>query len=171
MKSIYLTGFMGAGKTTVGEKLGKALQLEVYDTDQVIEKKTGISIKELFSTKGESYFRTLEEQTLQEMPIENAIITTGGGIVLSERNRNWMKGNGIRVFLFAEMDIVWERLKNDQTRPIIQQKKKEEVANIFQQRLPLYNQAEITVDTTYLSLEAAVEAVYHAVKTYEKRQH
>ncbi|CAG9619265.1 shikimate kinase [Sutcliffiella rhizosphaerae] len=171
MKSIYLTGFMGAGKTTIGEELGKALQLPVYDTDQLIESNEKMTIKEIFAQQGEEYFRKLERKALKELPVQDAIITTGGGVVLSGENVDWMKQNGCMVFLYAEMDKVWERLEKDQTRPLIMQKSRDEVAAIFEMRLPLYREAQLIVDTTNLSVVESVKSVVDVVKSWEKGQH
>lgn len=171
VKSIYLTGFMGAGKTTIGEELGKALQLPVYDTDQLIESNEKMTIKEIFAQQGEEYFRKLERKALKELPVQDAIITTGGGVVLSGENVDWMKQNGCMVFLYAEMDKVWERLEKDQTRPLIMQKSRDEVAAIFEMRLPLYREAQLIVDTTNLSVVESVKSVVDVVKSWEKGQH
>ena len=96
MRAIYLTGFMGSGKTTIAEKLSKALDMPAIDTDQHIMKATGKSIPDIFANEGEAAFRQYETESLEALPTENVIISTGGGIVLKERNRRFMeaKWNG-----------------------------------------------------------------------------
>ncbi|KMJ60077.1 shikimate kinase [Bacillus sp. LL01] len=171
MKSIYLTGFMGAGKTTIGQSLAQRLDLPVYDTDSVIEQKMEIIIKDIFEQYGERHFRELETKTLQDIPVNNAIVTTGGGIVTSQSNIDWMKENGCMIFLHADPEVIWSRLESDITRPLVQQREKEEVLELFKSRLPLYRQAHLTVDTTGLTLEEATESVHKAIKIWNNSQH
>ncbi len=171
MKSIYLTGFMGAGKTTIGQKLAGKLRLPVYDTDTVIVQDMNMEIKDIFEKYGEKHFRELETKTLHDLPVSNAIVTTGGGIVTVQPNIDWMKENGCTIFLYADPEIIWERLESDTTRPLVQQKNKEEVMELFKRRLPFYKQAHITVDTTGMSLEEAVDAVHNTIKTWSNSQH
>lgn len=171
MKSIYLTGFMGAGKTTIGQALAAKLSIPVVDTDTLIEQNMKMEIKDIFELHGESFFRELETKTLQGLPVNNNLVTTGGGIVTAQKNIDWMKENGCMIFLYSDPEVIWERLENDTTRPLVQRKRKEEVTELFMKRLPLYKQAHITVDTTGLTLEAAAGAVHNAVKTWSNRQH
>ncbi|MGD6780913.1 shikimate kinase [Sutcliffiella horikoshii] len=171
MKSIYLTGFMGAGKTTIGQALATNLKLPVVDTDTLIEQNMKLQIKDIFEQYGESFFRELETKTLQELPVNDTLVTTGGGIVTTQKNIDWMKENGCMIFLYADPEVIWERLENDTSRPLIKQKKKEEIIELFDTRLPLYNQAHITVNTTGLTLESAADAVHNVIKTWNNRQH
>lgn len=87
LEAIYLTGFMGAGKTTVGQQLAQNMKLPVIDTDQEIVKKLNKSIKEIFEENGEAFFRDQETKILKELPTKDVIITTGGGIVIKDENR------------------------------------------------------------------------------------
>ncbi|WP_339146847.1 MULTISPECIES: shikimate kinase [unclassified Sutcliffiella] len=171
MKSIYLTGFMGAGKTTIGQALATKLNFPVYDTDTLIEQNMELEINDIFKKYGECYFRELETKTLQELSVSNTLVTTGGGIVTAQANIDWMKENGCMIFLYADPEVLWARLENDTTRPLVKQKKKEEVIDLFKTRLPLYNQAHIKVNTTGLTLEDATEAVYNAIKTWNNSPH
>jgi len=171
MQNIYLTGFMGAGKTTIGQAVANKLGVAVLDTDVMIENKLKMKIKDIFEKHGEPYFRELETEILTELPTKDVIVTTGGGIVTRKANIDWMKENGCVIFLYADPEVIWKRLENDTTRPLIQQKRKEEVLELFQTRLPLYNQAHITLDTTDLALDEAVYALYIAIKTWNNRQH
>lgn len=171
MQNVYLTGFMGAGKTTIGQAVANKLGVVVLDTDVMIENKLKMKIKDIFDKHGETYFRELETEILTELPSKDAIVTTGGGIVTRQANIDWMKENGCVIFLYADPEVIWQRLENDTTRPLIQQKRKEEVLELFQTRLPLYNQAHITLDTTDLAFDEAVYALHHAIKTWNNRQH
>lgn len=159
MKSIYLTGFMGAGKTTVGKALGEKLNLPVYDSDEIIIKKERRSIEKIFQENGEAYFRDLETEILRSLPTQNAIITTGGGIVLKKENRDFMKEHGIVIFLYCSPEMIFERLKDDSTRPLLQGNKMKEIETRLKKRLPLYKEAEYMIDTTHLTVGEAVENI------------
>ncbi|NMH74396.1 shikimate kinase [Bacillus sp. RO2] len=171
MQNVYLTGFMGVGKTTIGQAVAQKLGVSVVDTDFMIESNKNMLIKDIFEKFGEDYFRDLESKTLTLLPSEDVIVTTGGGIVTRQENMEWMKENGCVIFLYADPEVIWNRLENDTTRPLIQQRKKEEVLGLFVNRLPFYKQAHITLDTTDFSLDEAVEAVHKAIKTWNNRQH
>lgn len=149
MKSIYLTGFMGAGKTTIGKALGEYLKMPVFDTDQEIEKIEARTINEIFERKGEAYFRAFETRILGELPVEDAVITTGGGIVCREENRKLLKEHGTVIFLFASEEEIVKRLKQDETRPLLKGDKIARIATLYNERLPLYKQtADYMVNTT-----------------------
>ncbi|MGM9987111.1 MAG: shikimate kinase [Bacillaceae bacterium] len=147
MKAIYLIGFMGAGKTTVGKQLGKNIELPVYDVDTVIEKKQHRCIKAIFATEGERYFRQIESCVLKELPTKNAVITTGGGIIGNDENVTWMKENGIVVYLHATFSTIVERVGSDTNRPLFQTEDMEKTRNLYESRLPLYKQAHFTIET------------------------
>lgn len=158
MKPVFLIGFMGAGKTTIGQALSARLNKPVYDTDQMIERKYGQSISRLFELYGEQKFRKLETALLKEITKESSIITTGGGIILTKENREFMKKNGDVIFLQCDFSSLWERLEGDRTRPLIYHRKKEEVEALYKNRLPLYlESATITVDTTDKTVEETVD--------------
>ncbi|WP_141431624.1 shikimate kinase [Bacillus sp. 03113] len=149
MKSIYLIGFMGAGKTTVGEELGSTTGLSIYDVDQEIVNKAEKTINEIFAESGEEHFRQLETEALQGLPKENAIIMTGGGIIKKLENRQFLKQHGTVVFLEVSIDEVIKRLENDQTRPLIKGANKEKIQDLYSERYPLYKDAShFTIDTT-----------------------
>ncbi|WP_078379736.1 shikimate kinase [Sutcliffiella halmapala] len=171
MKSIYLTGFMGAGKTSIGKALGEKMSLPIYDTDSYIEKNEGCSIKEIFDSRGEEKFRFLEEQTLRELPITNSIIMTGGGIISRQSNIEWMKVKGVMLFLYCDINTIMKRLENDVTRPLVHKKSIEEINMIYSKRLPLYHQAHLTIDISDDTLQEATEKVYQAIKSWQSGQH
>jgi len=157
LKSIYVTGFMGAGKTTIGQLVGKLLELPVYDSDQEIEKEQKKTISTIFSELGEEAFRDMETNILKRLPRENAIITTGGGLILREENRLWLQ-SGTYIYLHCDSAEISKRLLKDETRPLLSGERKHELESLFQKRLPLYEKAQIIIDTTSMSpLEAAEE--------------
>lgn len=122
MQAIYITGFMGAGKTTIGKALSDKLGIPVVDTDQRIEEKHGKLIRDIFAEEGEISFRQYESAMLQALPTSDIIITTGGGIVESTNNRQWMSENGIVVYLYCDPYVIAERLSEDTTRPLFQKR-------------------------------------------------
>lgn len=158
-KHIFLTGFMGAGKTTVGKELSKQLSIPVVDTDDHIEGKMGKQISEIFLEEGEAHFRNLETEALKELSRQQEqIITTGGGIILRQANRQIMKETGVIIFLYCNIEETTKRLINDNSRPLL----KEDIdsnKNLFKERLPFYQQADFEIDTTNKSIALIVDEI------------
>jgi len=161
MESIYLVGFMGAGKTTVSSILSEKLGLEVIDTDHVIETKLEKTVSEIFEEYGEDYFRQLEHLVVKGVVKENRIITTGGGAVLREDSRNILKKKKNVIYLKASATTILERLQDDTTRPLLQTENKlEKIEALLQQRDALYKEvATYTVDTDGLTLEQVAREI------------
>lgn len=155
---------MGSGKTTIGKLLSEKLSLPVMDTDHVIEEKLNKTIREIFETEGESKFREYEHQFLEMVPTDNMIITTGGGIILRKENRDWMRKNGVVVYLHCEPEEILKRLEGDETRPLLDGDKKKNVLSIFSERAPFYHDADFKVDTTNKTLEEIVLEIATLIK-------
>ena len=119
-----LIGYMGCGKTTIGRRVAEILKLEFVDTDARIEKEQGITISKIFETKGENYFRELETETLRELLENNerCVISVGGGLPLREENRKLLQQLGKVIYLKAQPDTIYNRVKGDTTRPLLQTK-------------------------------------------------
>jgi shikimate kinase len=165
MKSIYLIGFMGAGKTSVAKKLAGRLSVENYDTDREIEQVTGKSIKDIFTAEGEAKFREVEAGILKKMPVEEAVIATGGGVILAEGNRFHMKQNGTVIFLSASMDEILNRLSGDDSRPLLKDKKQQTAEELYSKRLPLYREAaHFEIDTNSKSISEIVDEIVERLK-------
>ena len=112
---------MGAGKTTLGRVLAKQLEWKFYDTDQEIERKTGVNIPLIFELEGEVGFRKREATIIQELSFKTqAVIATGGGAVLLEENRVQMQNRGYVIYLDASPEVLWQRIFRDKNRPLIQ---------------------------------------------------
>lgn len=121
--NVILIGYMGCGKSTVGKKLAEKCQLFFLDTDAWIEEKEGITISEIFASKGETYFRDLETECLKELlkgNRNNEVISVGGGLPVREENQKLLRQLGMVVYLKAEPETIYERLKGDTTRPLLQ---------------------------------------------------
>ena len=161
-KNIFLIGFMGAGKTTVGKILAKRLKLAFIDLDEVIEKELNLTIQEIFSRYGEDFFRDAETKALRSIADKDKhVVAAGGGVVLREENWETMKPNGFTVYLRAPAEILWSRVKNNTSRPLLQVENSfERLCELFSQRIPRYEKADLIVDTEnvspeYLALEIA----------------
>ena len=129
-QNIVLTGFMGAGKTRIGRELAALLSFEFIDTDAYIETKEGMTISNIFATKGEPYFRALEVQVLQELAKKKGvIISTGGGMPLQTKNAAMLKECGRVIYLQASAETIYQRLKGDTTRPLLQTNNPREAIN------------------------------------------
>ena len=122
MKSIVLMGFMGAGKTTVGKELAKAMNCEFIDTDEQIEKEQGCKISEIFSEKGETVFRDLETDLLKRLQErkEVFVLSIGGGMPVREENRELLRNLGTVVYLKTSKEEIIRRLSGDTNRPLLQ---------------------------------------------------
>lgn len=148
MRAIYITGFMGAGKTTVGRELSVKWNVPVIDTDEYLEQTLKKKITCIFQEEGEGAFREYESKILRSLPTQNVIITTGGGIVIKEENRKWMKERGKVVYLYCDPVKIAERLKHDTTRPLFNQADINSFIELFHSRQPFYQEADIIIDTT-----------------------
>lgn len=142
--NIILIGFMGSGKTSVGESLAKKLSCPFQDTDQLIEKKAGITIQQMFETQGEEYFREYETKLLQELKLslEHTVLSTGGGMPLRKQNARLLKDLGHVIYLKAEAETVLKRLAGDTSRPLLRQSdRRKRVEQLLSERTPLYKWA------------------------------
>ena len=140
---------MSSGKTTVSKLLSEKLNKPLYDTDELIVKKINLSINDIFSQFGEEYFRDFETKFLEEVSNEsNAIISTGGGIILSEINREIMHKTGKIIYLSAEFSVIEERLeKARKTRPLLMEET-EKIKKRYESRQPLYKDCDFEVKIT-----------------------
>jgi shikimate kinase len=151
---IFLTGFMGVGKTTVGKRLGELQQLPVIDMDHYIEEKEGRKIKDIFSEKGEGHFRPIETEALKDLMKVEAVITTGGGIIERIENREMLATVETVFHLFCSFEVLWERLEGDSERPLVQKNSMDGLLELYSRRLPLYrNVSNIEIDTTYKTID------------------
>ena len=161
-KSIVLIGMMGAGKSCVGHCLQRRTKLALVDTDDIVASKFGISISEIFSKYGEQGFREAETQALRELaPTKQTIIVTGGGIVLREKNADFLKKLGVIVWLDGNEQTLFERASRARTRPLLQGENPRELfAQMLRVRLPRYAKiGDICIDTSVLTDEEVAVAI------------
>lgn len=158
--NIVLIGFMGSGKTTVGKALAKRLNMVFIDTDEYLEKREGMTIAEIFERKGEVGFRMLETEVLKEMRdnITNTVVSTGGGMPIRQENARLLKEMGKVVYLTAANQVIYERIKDDTTRPLLKcDNPLDRITSLMRERRPLYEKAcDIIVDTNSNDLEEVI---------------
>lgn len=165
-RNIILIGFMGAGKTVVGQKVAQELGLKFVDADEEIEKTAGVAISEIFSKKGEACFRDLETKVLESLrDSTNLVLATGGGMVLRPENVKMLKQLGSLVLLWAEPSVIFERIINETHRPLLKvSDPKVEIAKIINYRQPIYQQAaDFVVDTSGLGVDEVAEKVVNYI--------
>ncbi|MCF6408445.1 shikimate kinase [Pseudalkalibacillus salsuginis] len=167
MRAIYLIGFMAAGKTSVGKALAEKMEVRVIDLDNYIEEKLAWDIPSIFERKGEVYFRDEEQSALQELPTSNIIVTTGGGVVLRKENRNHMKENGYVVYLEATVDTIFERLSQQDGRPLAKGKSRSDIEKLAEKRQPYYEDADLTVQTDGKTIEQVADEIFAWIKSIE----
>lgn len=162
---------MGAGKTTVGRKLAKRLDLQFVDLDHEIERHTGVSVATIFEIEGESGFRQRETNALKQVTAGGAqIIATGGGVVLSAMNRAILSGTGPVVYLQATPELIYSRTRHDTSRPLLQVADPlGRIRNLVRQRDPLYREVADIVIESGKPLGNTIEAIETALRLHSSR--
>ena len=151
-----LLGFMGSGKTTIARKLDS----DFVDMDALLEDRLGMPIARFFEEKGEAAFRQLEEEVLSDLLKTDKVISTGGGIVISPRNRALLKQNPDNIYLKADFETLYQRISadKDNQRPLFLKNSKEDLAAIFDERQVWYEEvASKVIDVSKLSPEKIIE--------------
>jgi len=156
---IYLVGFMGSGKTTLGRLLANKLNVPFLDTDEEITKREGLSIREIFSLKGEGYFRRLERKVLEDLTKKFAsfVMATGGGLGADSDAMDFMKANGVVIWLDVDFGEFKKRTFKDANRPLLQLSD-EKLFELFQKRKNIYKKAHLRIDNT-APPEVAIEKI------------
>lgn len=167
-KNIFLIGLMGTGKTTIGRHLSRKLHMDFYDSDRVIEERTGADIPLIFEKEGEAGFRKREAAVIDELTAKNDIIlATGGGAILDSENRKHLITRGTVFYLRSNLKTLIARTSKDKNRPLLHA---DEPPNIILQRLleqrgPLYEEAaDHIIDTANNSIHDVIHAIIKSLK-------
>ena len=149
-ENIILVGLMGAGKSTIGRNIAKRLNKDFYDSDRVIEERTGVDISTIFEIEGEQGFRDREEQVIEELcKMKNVVIATGGGSILREVSRKNIRKYGHVVYLQTSAELLYSRIRYDKSRPLMQTKSPlDTLRKLLSDREPLYLELADTVIKT-----------------------
>lgn len=162
-ENIILIGMAGAGKSTTGVVVAKILAMDFLDGDLVIQKKTGRTLQDIIDKEGNAAFRKIEEEVLCGIQVENTVIAPGGSAIYYPAVFDHFKKNGKVVFLHVPFDEIQRRLSNLATRGVTLEDG-QTIEDLYYQRLPLYQKyADITIDTTGLTLEETVAKIIESM--------
>jgi shikimate kinase len=165
--NLFLVGLMGCGKSTLGRQLARRLGKRFVDADQELERRLGVTIATIFEVEGEAAFRDREEAMIGELTqLSDIVLATGGGAVMRPANRERLKESGTVLYLYAEPEILWQRIHNSRNRPMLQAPDpRGRLAELFALRDPLYREVATHV------VESDREAVLRFVRTLDGRPH
>ncbi|WP_299692500.1 shikimate kinase [uncultured Tateyamaria sp.] len=161
-KTVVMVGMMGAGKTAVGRALAARLSVPFLDSDAEIEAAANMTVPEIFARDGEPFFRQKEAQVIARLlDEERGVLSTGGGAFLQDENRKMISARGVSLWLNADLDLLWQRVRHKDTRPLLRTADpRATLAEIFAQRAPVYALADVSVRSAPdLSIEAMVDRV------------
>ncbi|WP_176086294.1 shikimate kinase [Martelella sp. HB161492] len=164
-RNLILVGLMGAGKSAIGKMVADALAIPYIDTDAEIEKAARMSISELFEKYGEPEFRALETRVIERILTEGpAIVSTGGGAFINPVNREMIASAGLSMWLKADLETLWDRVRRRSTRPLLKtENPKETLRALMESRYPVYGLAEITVMSRNVRKETVMRDVLKAL--------
>ena len=167
-KTVVMVGMMGAGKTAVGRALAARLQVPFLDSDHEIEAAANMTIPEIFARDGEAFFRLKERQVIARLLTEECgVLSTGGGAFLAAENRETITRNGASIWLQADLDVLWNRVRYRDTRPLLQTADpRATLAQLYEARVPLYAKADLAVVSDgKASIEEMVDRVLEALRS------
>lgn len=169
-KSIVLVGLMGCGKTALGKRLAKMLNVDFIDIDRCIEKREKRTVSQIFADKGEVYFRDCEHTILKEsLCAKPMIISTGGGVFIAERNQRIIQEYGVSLWIKVAYDVLLDRVSRKMTRPLLEQGDKAVILKeLLDERYPTYAKADITVETSNRPHGQMVEKLIAGIKHYNE---
>ena len=161
MSNIVLIGFMGTGKTTVGQQISKELWMPMVDTDTMVEVDNQMIIGEIFDRYGEGYFRNLETAAVRKVSkFKSHVISTGGGVVLRFENLNLLQENGLLFCLRATPEEIFKRIKDESHRPLLKDPNPpNKIRRLLQKRQAQYQRIEHQIETTDLSIEEVTNQI------------
>jgi shikimate kinase len=160
-RNFVLCGFMATGKSTIGKQLAIKMHYRFLDMDALIEEEQGLSIPEIFASRGESAFRALESEMVERIADWNGlVVATGGGTIVNPLNLEKLKGCGVLISLTADIQTILLRTSQDSSRPMLQGGDKlDRIRQLLELREPFYARADIVLDTSTLSISQVVQAL------------
>lgn len=172
-KTIVIVGLMGAGKTTVGRRLARKLNLPFVDSDHEIEKAASLSVAEIFEVFGEEEFRSGERRVIERiLKGKLKVLATGGGAYMNESTRALIKENAITVWIKVDVPLLVERTKLRDTRPLLKKGNRLEIlTRLADERYPIYSEADITTLSVEGSHDEVVEDILDLLKKYLRENH
>lgn len=177
---IYLTGFMGSGKTTIGPILANTIGYDFMDMDQAIVKKTGKSVEQIFREDGEEHFRKLEQTFVADLRARHhLVISLGGGTIASPDHLNAIKSSGILIYLKATTEQIYKRLHNKTDRPTLkdrhgerleEEELRKRIMDLYRLREPFYRQADIVIRTDEQRVGLTVDQIVRKLSPFLKNR-
>ena len=166
MRNIVLVGFMGTGKTAVAKEISRKLGMKYISTDDLIEKKEKISISDIFSQKGENYFRKTERDVIKDVSkMENVVIDAGGGAVIDPENVRNFKKKGVLICLWAEPEVILKRTESFTHRPLLNiNNSLNKIKELLDFRKPFYERADYHIRTSNMSVQDVADHVKKVLK-------
>ncbi len=165
-RTLVLVGMMGAGKSSIGWRLARKLGIPFHDTDQEVERAAGCSVADIFETWGETAFRDAERRVIKRLLSEQIqVISTGDGAFVDEDSRALIKENALSLWLRADPDVLYERVIRRDTRPLLFEGDAKQILDeMVERRYPLYEKADLIVESNDDAHEATVERVMEVLK-------
>ena len=169
-RNLILVGLMGAGKSAIGKLVAAPLGLPYIDTDHEIEAAAQMSIADIFAAYGEPEFRALETRVIERVLAEGpAIVSTGGGAFINPVNRELIARSGLSLWLKADLETLWDRVKRRQTRPLLKtENPKQTLKDLMDKRYPVYGEADVTVHSRNVRKEAVMRDVLKALAAVDE---
>ncbi|MBH53251.1 MAG: shikimate kinase [Opitutaceae bacterium] len=165
--NIYLVGFMGTGKSTIGRSLAQQLEYQFLDSDDWIENKTGLSIPQIFEEQGEPVFRSLEKEFIESGHADHScIVSCGGGLIFQQGMKEALQSRGLVISLFASAKTIYERTRSDTNRPLLNvEYPLVEIQRLLEERLSGYRDAGMGILTDGRTVP---DIVFHIIRIYER---
>ncbi len=164
-KNLVFLGMMGSGKSSIGRLVSKRIKLSFIDIDNLIEKKEGMKISDIFEKNGEGYFRDLEEKiTLKALKNYNSVISLGGGSFINEKIRKEILNNHLSFWLNCNESVLIERIRGSKKRPLVLKLSDQEIKQLIKKRSKIYSKAQFKINCNRLTKNEIVKKI---IKIYE----
>ncbi|XUY28820.1 shikimate kinase [Agrobacterium sp. rho-8.1] len=170
-RNVIFVGLMGAGKSAIGRLVAQQLKIPFVDTDSEIERVSRMTISELFASYGEDEFRALEMRVIKRLLRGGPkVVSTGGGAFVNDNTRRHIKRGGISMWLKADIEVLWERVSKREHRPLLKtENPKATLLALMERRYPIYQEADITIESRDVRKEIIVKEVLEAIASTEHK--